>query len=234
MQNEPKNTPLTSAEQDQARLEHEFSTARLLEALSRMGVPKDEIRPAALPTFNGESDEGILAGGVTAAEAFELFKSWVADSAHHQAIGTIVTRISPATVAGRKVWLPDLSGGDAARKHFRQAAGEFKIALDAEKTQHMMTKSDLDALWANLRAARAALVVATFDRLEGKDHPRRRKFRTEAHAEAMKYGASQKQIDAESKAAVGMVADWFRLSKAKTKPKPKKRAPAKKKPVKRG
>lgn len=72
------------------------------------------LRDCALPEYNGDSDEFILGGKVTAIEALQLYRDHFAKIAKEQGLVTVqeVDEVSPAEIIGaggkKLIWLPVL------------------------------------------------------------------------------------------------------------------------------
>lgn len=209
-------------------VENRMTTEQINAILADNQIPADEVRPAALPEYDGASDEHILAGGVSAAEAFELFKRHY-DTDTNRAIGLTVVSISPAKVAGRPVWLPRMSTQDEARKHWRNESARLTRELDLEKGRHASTKSDLqDEEWRT-KALNLCLVLALFDDLEGKESPLREKFREDAIANYWNHGGHY-DIEKYQEMAATIIGDWMEHNPLP--PKAARRRKTAKRPVK--
>lgn len=186
-----------------------MTTEQINALLAERGIPVGEIRPAALPAYDGASDEHLLAGGVTAAEAFLLFKAHYEQDPNHAAIGTVVSRISPAQVAGKAVWLPDITGSDTARKHWRNQSAELTRELAFTKEQLEIAKGDIARVYDERCRYLAALRFALFDHLEGTDSPLRAKFR-KAYTDVPDVEMTPKEIDTLIIKAAEELGEWAR------------------------
>jgi hypothetical protein len=216
-----------------------MTTEQINAKLLSRGIPASEVRPAALPEFDGASDQHVLAGGVTAGEAFTLFEAHFATD-HFKALGVSVSGISAAQVAGRKVWLPDLTNRDQARKHFQHESYRLDKALQTERGFHEATKGDLRLTLRAIDALKGAAAVLIFDNLEGKDSPHRRAYRTDLRKRLKERHVEWKDVEAHLKQAAELLGDWMEahtfkpdvLTKAKAKKAKARAKKARKKPAK--
>lgn len=190
-----------------------MTTEQINALLAAANIPAGETRPAVLAEWNGVGDEGILAGGVTAAEAYLLFKKHYEEDPNHKAIGTHVARISPAVIMGRKVWLPDLSGADAARKHWRNQSSHLTRQVEILENQLRVARDTAHELYTNLNKHIMALAFVMFDHLEGRDSPMRDEMRRQ-YADHPDTPATPEEIDRLIIKAAERLGDWARRNAA--------------------